>query len=409
MARHVTRIENLIKKLNKADFCRVFDSSIRSRLANNTDTTDIVVSLQKTIAEVSVSTPAPTPAPTPAADSEQDHDEKTGVQRISSTKLGGSPQDSQPSRKRSEGAGHFVSDEEANDDDSGCCQGRRKRRKHDATCRKHDETCRKHDATCTDGNSVKLSKASMIKPDPQQDLYNLWGLCKSLRQSRRVEELINSELSWTEQLPKLFGNAEKHIHDAKSRLAHSTLEWRLLAVDVANLYVQERPHEDERRSAWRAMGYKVHGTRDTTLDLLTGQIFGADVNMYKLRDKDPRRKRVEAWLRIGCPLLTFTNHFGFKAQRAGQMETPFVRYLINTFESSREKLHVFSHLMDNWVRLHMPPYPALMIEGLSEAAVRTQRDLSLEFWGQPASASVSGVTDAHDFDASDTVPARIEF
>ncbi|KZZ99246.1 hypothetical protein BBO_09504 [Beauveria brongniartii RCEF 3172] len=100
MARHVTRIENLIKKLNKADFCRVFDSSIRSRLANNTDTTDIVVSLQETIAEVSVSTPAPTPAPTPAADSEQDHDEKTGVQRISSTKLGGSPQDSQPQLKK---------------------------------------------------------------------------------------------------------------------------------------------------------------------------------------------------------------------------------------------------------------------------------------------------------------------
>ncbi|KGQ07759.1 hypothetical protein BBAD15_g6920 [Beauveria bassiana D1-5] len=77
----------------------------------------------------------------------------------------------------------------------------------------------------------------------------------------------------------------------------------------------------------------------------------------------------------------------FKAQRAGQMETPFVRYLINTFESSKEKLHVFSQAMDNWVRLHMPPYPAPMVEGLSEAAVRTQRDLSFEFWGQPASAS----------------------
>jgi hypothetical protein len=91
------------------------------------------------------------------------------------------------------------------------------------------------------------------------------------------------------------------------------------------------------------------------------------------------------------------------------METPFVRYLINTFESSKEKLHVFSQVMDNWVRFHIPPYPALMIEGLSEAAVRTQRDLSLEFWGQPASASVSAVTDAHDFDASDTVSTRIEF
>ncbi|EJP61090.1 uncharacterized protein BBA_09957 [Beauveria bassiana ARSEF 2860] len=377
MARNVTRIENLIKKLNKADFCKVFDSSIRSRLANNADTTDIVVSLQETIAEVSVSTPAATPAASPAADSEQDHDEITGVQRISSTKLGGAPQGSQPNRKRFEGAGHSVSDEEANGDDSGCCQGRRKRRK--------------HDATCTDGNSVKLSKANMIKPDPQQDLYNLWGLCKSLRQSRRVEELINSELSWTEQLPKLFDNAEKHIHDAKSRLAHSTLEWRLLAVDVANLYVQERPHEDERRSAWRAMGYKVHGTRDTTLDLLTGRIFGADVDMCLI-----------------APGMRISQN-AFKAQRAGQMETPFVRYLINTFESSKEKLHVFSQVMDNWVRFHMPPYPALMIEGLSEAAVRTQRDLSLDFWGQPASASVSGVTDAHDFDASDTVPARIEF
>lgn len=91
------------------------------------------------------------------------------------------------------------------------------------------------------------------------------------------------------------------------------------------------------------------------------------------------------------------------------METPFVRYPINSFKSSKEKLHVFLQVMDNWVRLHMPPYPALMVEGLSEAAVRTQRDLSFEFWGQPASASVNGVNDTHDFDASDTVPARIEF
>ncbi|KAM3536896.1 hypothetical protein ARSEF1564_010181 [Beauveria bassiana] len=113
----------------------------------------------ETIAEVGVSTPAATPAASPAADSEQDHDEITGVQRISSTKLGGSPQGSQPNRKRFKGAGHSASDEEANGDDSGCCQGRRKRRK--------------HDATCTDGNSVKLSKANIIKPDPQQDLYNL--------------------------------------------------------------------------------------------------------------------------------------------------------------------------------------------------------------------------------------------
>ncbi|PQK09841.1 hypothetical protein BB8028_0002g01650 [Beauveria bassiana] len=72
--------------------------------------------------------------------------------------------------------------------------------------------------------------------------------------------------------------------------------------------------------------------------------------MYKLSDKDPRRKRVESWLRTGCPLLAFTNHWiyrpdsardrrkqnAFKARRAGEMETPFVK--IDTLESSKETL-----------------------------------------------------------------------
>ncbi|KAF1739601.1 hypothetical protein CRV24_001537 [Beauveria bassiana] len=399
MAKNVTRIENLIKKLNKNDFCKVFSSSIRSRLANETESTDIVVSLRETIAEASISTPAPTPEPTLAANGDQDYDKTSGASRSSSGEPCISPQESGANGKRTEQAIPAVSDE-GNLDDYGQCHGDRKRRK-----------------TCTHSSSGLVTKSNMIKPDLGEDLYNFWALCKSLRNRTREQELIQPHLPWVEQLPKLFDNAEKRCRDAKSRLAFNTLEWRLLAIDVANIYVQEKSHEDNRRSTWRAMGYKIHGARDTTLDLLTARIFGADVNMYKLSDKDPRRKRVESWLRIGCPLLTFTKHFGFagliapgmrikqttfKAQRAGQLETPFVTYLINTFESSKEELSGFSEIMEKWTRTLEPPPLPLVIESLSEVSVRTQSDLSLEHWGQPDAALVSGITDGYGFDACDS-------
>lgn len=293
MARNVARVENLIKKLNKADFCKVLSSSIRSRLANETESMDIVLSLRETIAEASISTPAPTPAS--AANSDQDNDKTTGEHHISSSEPGDFPQDNEPNCKRSEQADSAVN--EANFDDSGYCQETRKRRK--------------HDTTYTPGNSGLVPRANMIKPDPGEDLYNFWALCKSLRNSSREQELFQLKLPWVEQLPKLFDNTEKRCRDAKGQLALNTLEWRLLAIDVARIYMQEKSDENELRSAWRAMGHKVHGGRDITLDLLTGRIYGADVNMYKLSDKDPRRKRVESWLRTGCPLLAFTNHFGF--------------------------------------------------------------------------------------------------
>ena len=288
MTRNVTRIENLIKELNKEDFCKVVNSSIRLRAANE-DFGDIVSALRETIAEATISTPQATPEATPSGDG-PNHDEATGVDGNSSIDPTSSPQGSQSKRKRSKRTEH---------DDYDTGEGRKK--------------SRRHDETCTDGNinSNKPSKTLMIKPDPQQDLYNFWGLCRSLQNICRDQELVQPYQPWIQQLPKLFDNAEKHIHDDKCKLAQHTLEWRLLAIDVAGVYVEEKPLENERRCLWRAMGYKVHATRDTTLDLLTGRVFGDAVNMYKLSDKDPRRKRVENWLRVGCPLLTFTNHFGF--------------------------------------------------------------------------------------------------
>lgn len=80
------------------------------------------------------------------------------------------------------------------------------------------------------------------------------------------------------------------------------------------------------------------------------------------------------------------------------METESVKYLINTFKSSKEELSVFSQIMEEWVRSYSLPHPTLMIEGLSEASVRTQPNLSLEYWGQIA--SVSGVIEGYGVDAS---------
>ena len=70
------------------------------------------------------------------------------------------------------------------------------------------------------------------------------------------------------------------------------------------------------------------------------------------------------------------------------METPFVKHLVNTFQSCKETLSVFSQVMEDWVRMFIPPCTAFMIEGLGEAAMRTQPDLSLEYWGQPDNATV---------------------
>lgn len=64
MARNITHIENLIKKLNKEEFYKLLSSSIHSQLANKTKSTDIIVSLQETIIEASVSIPTLTPEPT---------------------------------------------------------------------------------------------------------------------------------------------------------------------------------------------------------------------------------------------------------------------------------------------------------------------------------------------------------
>ncbi len=97
----------------------------------------------------------------------------------------------------------------------------------------------------------------------------------------------------------------------------------------------------------------------------------------------------------------------FKAKRAGQMETASVKYLINNFENSKAKLSSLSNVMENWVKLFLPPYPELKIQRLSETEVRTQSNLSLEYWGQPAILSVGGAADGSDC-ASDAMPAMTE-
>lgn len=145
------------KKVSKADFCKVFSSSIRSRLANEPESTESVVSLRETITEASILTPILTPvtplltpAPTPAANSDQDDDKTSEVHRVSSDEPGVSPQDREPNRKRPEQVDPSAS-EEANFDDCGSCQGHGKRRK--------------HSLTHTRGN-IGLDKANMIKSDP---------------------------------------------------------------------------------------------------------------------------------------------------------------------------------------------------------------------------------------------------
>ncbi|KAJ2982468.1 hypothetical protein NQ176_g1363 [Zarea fungicola] len=393
MTGKVTRIEKLIKNLNKADFCKVVNSAIRSRAANETDIADIISSLQETIAEAKIITPAATPS----ADGDRDHEQETAVCGDGSIEPPSPPKSSPPTRKRCE---------QADPEDCAPSQGHGKRRRYNVA-----------------SVSGRLTHAIMFKPDLQQDLCNLWGLCKSLRSIPREPDQCQSHVSWIEQLPKLFDNAKRRSDDAKCKVTQHMLEWRVLAIDVAKIYVEERLHEEERRFAWRAMGHKVHATRDTALDLLTGKVFGDAVNMYKLSDKDPRRKRVENWLRIGCPLLTFVNHFGFigliapgmrisqtafKAKRAGDMETIFVKHLIDTFESSKESLSFISHFMEYWVKTGIPPHPALNIELLTETGVRTERDLRLEHWAQPASC-LNGPTEVLNCDTSDSdaTPARM--
>ena len=57
--------------------------------------------------------------------------------------------------------------------------------------------------------------------------------------------------------------------------------------------------------------------------------------------------------------------------------------------------------------MFLPPYPDLKIQCLSETEVRTQSNLSLEYWGQPAALSVGGATDGSDC-ASDAMPSMTE-
>lgn len=72
----------------------------------------------------------------------------------------------------------------------------------------------------------------------------------------------------------------------------------------------------------------------------------------------------------------------FKAKRAGDTDTPFVRHLINTFGGSKDQLSFLSAVMESWVRTGVPPDWPLKIEDLTESEVKSQINTSLEYWGQ---------------------------
>lgn len=161
-----------------------------------------------------------------------------------------------------------------------------------------------------------------VKHAPLEDLLNLWSLCLSLRGCSRPQSAVMFHQRRKEQLPVLIESAESRIRDGLYRAARHTIEWRLLVMEVAELYMEEKEHEGERRSALVARGQRVHKTRDVTLDWLTERLFGAPVGGVSMSAQDTKRKKVENWLRVGCPLLTFKNHCGFASLIAPGMRIP---------------------------------------------------------------------------------------
>lgn len=177
---------------------------------------------------------------------------------------------------------------------------------------------RKNDANNEASVSVKRAKVPSIDglkdaqrkilPDPVKDLENLWSLCLCLRGCSRTLVVPNSG---SKRLPDLIQNYEKMIEDDNARKAFHTIRWRLLLIQVADIYLTKLPFEEElRKSQMMRTGKKPHGSRNVVVDWLTGHLFG-HVDIHKLTDTDRRKTRVEYWLRIGLPLFRMTQHCGF--------------------------------------------------------------------------------------------------
>ena len=271
--------------------------------------------MQDAIAIATISTPAATPA----AGTDHDSNETTDLltDRSSDTSNTGNagnlkrkfPGDADDSHSPCSESS-TIDDDNVSLENCGHCQGRGKRPKHATTIVYRDDH--------------ELTKVQMIYLKPLQDLYNFWSLCMILRGRTRPLHETQFQRPWAEQLPMLIQTTQRKMEDAQCKVALHMLEWRLLVMEIAAMYVNEKSHEEERKRKMVAMGQKVIHHRDVTLDWLTGQLYGDAVNIYKLSAKDWRRKKVEHWLRIGCPLFAFTNHCGFARLIAPGMRIPQV-------------------------------------------------------------------------------------
>lgn len=179
---------------------------------------------------------------------------------------------------------------------------------------------RKNDANNEASVSVKRAKVPSIDglkdtqrkilPDPVKDLENIWSLCLCLRGSSRTLQTVGTN-SGAKRLPTLIKNHKKMMKNADASKALHTLHWRLLLIEIADMYLTKLPFEKELiKSHMMRTGKKPHGSRNVVVDWLTGQLFD-DVDIHKLTDNDSDKTQVEYWLRLGLPLFRLTQHCGF--------------------------------------------------------------------------------------------------
>ncbi|KAM3454896.1 hypothetical protein MY3296_002678 [Beauveria thailandica] len=211
--------------------------------------------------------------------------------------------------------------------------------------------------------SVK-AQPIQVKHQPMEDLLNLWGLCMSLRGCPVPRSAVIAHQWRKERLPALIENAERRIRDGLYHAARHTLEWRLLVMEVAELYMEEKKHASERRSGLVAAGHRVHKSRDVTLDWLTERLFGASRGGVSLSAQDTKGERSKA----GCVSAVHycVQESLFKAGHAGVSHTTFVNQLIRTFGDSKTSLASLSRIMESWLVDGRCPSDTLRIERLTE-------------------------------------------
>ncbi|OAQ58996.1 hypothetical protein VFPPC_11491 [Pochonia chlamydosporia 170] len=337
-----------LNKLSTAEFCKLLEPCIRLRIENGEDISHLLRAVTRT-------KPVPvlaTPVATPTANVEDDNDGTANLDDHSTIGV------KDPRRKRS------------------------KRRRVEEP---------------SDDGLTDTQRRITVKP--REDLKNFWSLCMTLRGRLRPKNSTPSELPRVRQLPELIENAQEDLkRDGAYKKLHS-LKWRCLLMEVATMYANKQPDENEIRRIWTLSSpKKSHAGRDVTIDWLTGQLYNLE-NFYTLDAKDWRRQKVEYWLRIGCPALTLVNHCGFaalvapgmrisqaglRASTAGDFETPFVKHLINVFGGFKNDLSAMSLIMEDWVTTGVPPEQYLNIEYLTESNVHSQTNVSLTYWAQLA-------------------------